>query len=190
MKYYTYMHCRPDGTPFYFGKGSGVRAYKRGGRNTFWHRIVNKYGDRKVVILAKFDSENEAYEHEKFLINCFKSLGFILTNYSVGGDGPKGYIQTAEHRKNISKGRKGIQFSDTHKDRIKTSQQNRDWLCRTKPVSVLTADQKVLHFTTCKNAAEFFGVKPHTFRSWVRGRSKPTHPNIIQILPPLYANCV
>lgn len=86
MNHYTYLHTRNDtGAVFYIGKGSGSRAHAEG-RNEHWNRVVAKYG-YTVHILAKWETEKEAFEHEKFLILCFKDLGAPLTNMTDGGDG-------------------------------------------------------------------------------------------------------
>lgn len=86
MNYYTYFHTRNDnGAVFYIGKGLGSRAYDKG-RNEHWNRIVEKHG-HKVHIAASWETEAEAFEHEKFLILCFKDMGVGLTNMTPGGEG-------------------------------------------------------------------------------------------------------
>ena len=68
------------------------------GRNNYWGKIVNKYGKPFVQILADWNTEQEAFEHEKVLISCFRSMGYELANLTDGGDGTSGYKQTLEHR--------------------------------------------------------------------------------------------
>lgn len=84
MKYYTYAHYTPEGVPFYIGKGKGSRAYDFG-RNSNWLSVVETFGNFKVEILSHWDTEKEALEHEKFLIQCFKDMGFELSNLCDGG---------------------------------------------------------------------------------------------------------
>ena len=82
--FYTYAHIRKDtGKIFYIGKGSGRRLHRKSARNMHWHNVVAKAG-YEAIILAKWSSETEAYEHEKFLIEC---LNGSLVNQSAGGDG-------------------------------------------------------------------------------------------------------
>lgn len=82
--FYTYAHIRKDtGKIFYIGKGSGRRMYRKDARNSHWHNIVKKAG-YEPILLAKWNSQNEAYDHEKFLIKCFEGS---LVNQSSGGDG-------------------------------------------------------------------------------------------------------
>ena len=89
--FYTYAHYRasaPELGPFYIGKGQGPRAWKTGGtgRNLYWRRVVAKHG-LHVEILAKWDSEQDAHEHERLLIACFRHIGAGLVNMTDGGEG-------------------------------------------------------------------------------------------------------
>jgi len=82
--FYTYAHIRNDtGQIFYIGKGSGRRMYRKDARNSHWHNVVAKAG-YKPILLSKWKTEKDAYEHEKFLIECFSGS---LVNQSLGGDG-------------------------------------------------------------------------------------------------------
>ena len=98
----TYAHYTPQGRLFYIGKGSSeLRAYRMTGRNNYWNKIVNKNGKPEVQILAYWDSEKEAFSHERLLISCFRDLGHRLANFTDGGDGISGYKHTPEQcRKN------------------------------------------------------------------------------------------
>lgn len=94
----TYAHYKPDGKLFYIGKGSYSRAHSKKGRNTHWNNVVNKYGSFKVQILANWQTEKEAFDHEILLIKCFKDMGYILSNISDGGLGSKGFRHTEEFK--------------------------------------------------------------------------------------------
>jgi hypothetical protein len=108
--FYTYMHIRLDNNkPFYIGKGNRRRAYVRTGRNLWWTNIVAKT-DFKVEILAYWDSELDALEHEKFLIACFKDLKENLVNIEEGGlPGPvgRGKPKSEEHKAKIAAAHQG-----------------------------------------------------------------------------------
>lgn len=95
--FYTYAHYRPDGRVFYIGKGSGNR-YLSVGRSSYWKNVVAKEGGFTAEILARWPTEKEAFEHEKFLIKCFKDLGFKLCNLTDGGEGASGRTLSLESR--------------------------------------------------------------------------------------------
>ncbi len=98
----TYSHHKPDGTLFYIGKGSVKRAHAKDNRNPHWRNIVAKHGSYKVEILANWPTEADAFEHEKFLISCFRDLGFSLANITNGGDGVAGHKHSAESKAKMS----------------------------------------------------------------------------------------
>ncbi len=114
--FYTYAHYTPKGELFYIGKGRRPdRAYNFFNRNVFWNRVVKKYGPPTVELLAKWETESEAFEHEKFLISCFRSIGARLCNLTDGGEGQtgrtpwnKGIPCSSSVKEKISAARAGI----------------------------------------------------------------------------------
>lgn len=125
----TYAHYTPQGRLFYIGKGSSeLRAYYMQGRNNYWQKVVNKYGKPDVQILARWDTEEEAFSHEKLLISCFRDLGHILTNLTDGGDGASGYKQTQEHKDKLSLARTGKPIhSEEFKQKIRDIHTGNKW---------------------------------------------------------------
>ena len=105
MMYYTYLHRRADDLkPFYIGKGVGKRAWKTSKRNNHWNNVRAKHG-LEVEIVAQWKTEQEALDHEKFLIWCFRDMGFDLANIAEGGEpGPvtRGMPKTDEHKAKIA----------------------------------------------------------------------------------------
>jgi hypothetical protein len=94
----TYAHHRQDtGQVFYIGKGSLRRANERRGHNRYWNAVAAKHG-YTVSVLAKWDTDAEAFEHEKFLIACFRDLGHPLTNATNGGEGVSGWTWSESQR--------------------------------------------------------------------------------------------
>ncbi len=95
--YYTYFHTRNDtGAVFYIGKGKAWRANMTN-RNKMWKAIAEKHGF-SVHIASNWKTEKEAFDHEIFLIDCFRSLGAKLANMTDGGDGWSGMRHTDEHK--------------------------------------------------------------------------------------------
>jgi hypothetical protein len=100
--FYTYLHRREsDNKPFYIGKGQGKRAWAHSSRNPHWKNTVAKHG-LKVEVCAEWPTENAAFEHERFLIDCFRDLGHNLVNLTEGGEGKSGCVDSPETRKKKS----------------------------------------------------------------------------------------
>ena len=109
--FYTYAHFKPDGRAFYIGKGSRNR-HLSSSRGSHWKNIVAKEGGFRSEILAFWPSESEAFEHEKFLIKCFRELGFKLCNLTDGGEGTAGIKLGEEERLKRSRALTGKKKSD------------------------------------------------------------------------------
>lgn len=134
---FAYIHCKPDGTPFYVGKGALRRAKYLGERNDYHRAVVNKYGRKNILIgmLACSDHET-AYELERGLIKRLRAMGVSLTNFTAGGDGGKDpcpetrkRMSEAAKRRGVSKAcaearsmaKKGKPLSEEHKEKIRSS---------------------------------------------------------------------
>jgi|ERR1035437_1109198 hypothetical protein len=130
--YYTYLWLRENGTPYYVGKGSGVRAF------TSWAHGVHKPADKERILVQEFESEKEAFEAEKFLIAYYGRLDLgtgCLRNLTDGGENPPrtklGRCVSQRRRRLTSatlkrKGivppnRKGVPHTQEVKDRIAAS---------------------------------------------------------------------
>lgn len=89
---YAYIHCKPDGTPFYVGKGVRNRYKTFSGRNPWHQKTVEKYGQKNILIGRLECSSNEiALDLEIGLIKCFKRMGVELVNMTEGGEGNVGW---------------------------------------------------------------------------------------------------
>ena len=99
MSYYTYAHSSPEGKIFYIGKGIANRAYSFNDRSHDWKRAVKYHNGLSIKILAHWDTEQEAFEHEKVLISCFKDMRYDLVNLTSGGQGPYKLKQSQETKK-------------------------------------------------------------------------------------------
>lgn len=137
--FYTYIHTRNDtGAVFYVGKGYGVRAHATGRNNPHWRHITAKHG-RTVHTAMTNLTEQEALEHEKFLILCFKDMGVPLTNCTNGGDGISGYHHTDDARSRISISSTGRVVSPATRQKIAdaVAQQWKDPTSREKKIAGL-----------------------------------------------------
>ena len=128
--FYTYAHINSTNNKiFYIGKGSKNRYKSKDRRSVHWNGIANKYGFHAEV-LAHWNTEKEAFEHEKLLISCFKDMGYKLANKTDGGEGtasdnvrksalnrPKRTL-SEEHKAKISAKNKGRIFSQDSKNKI------------------------------------------------------------------------
>ena len=124
MMYYTYLHRRAsDNLPFYVGKGHGDRAHQRYSRSKHWSSIVEKHG-LKTELVAHWPTEQEALDHEKFLILCFRDMGFELCNKTDGGDGVSGHRHNAEIRRQIGNASSARARKEITKYRSSLSQPN------------------------------------------------------------------
>lgn len=122
MRHYTYIHrCQDDlQRIFYVGKGSGSRMNSIFHRSNHWKSIVAKHG-LVVEKVASWSTHQDALEHEKFLIFCFKSMGIKLCNMTEGGEGVTGYKPTEEQRSKTSERMKSFVLSDEAKLKISRS---------------------------------------------------------------------
>lgn len=119
--FYVYRHVRLDTyVPFYVGEGkmSRNRAFHRGGRNNYWHNIVNKAGYR-VDIIAKNLTKEEALNLELWFKTLYTKLGFKLANYRVGRE-DKNYTYTPEAVERRAKQLRGRNLSKEHIANIPT----------------------------------------------------------------------
>ncbi len=97
--YFAYIHCRPDGAPFYVGKGHGRRAETLHGRSKWHASIVEKYGASSISVLkVKCASERAAFALEKWWIKCFRAAGEAICNLTLGGEGTSGRVESESTR--------------------------------------------------------------------------------------------
>jgi len=107
-EFYTYLHCKPDGTPFYVGKGTGYRSHDLGHRTNYHKNIVAKYGRGNIgIFVFQCESEKQALADEIQQVAQLRREGYKLVNLTDGGDGTSGRVPTAEHRAKASMSNRG-----------------------------------------------------------------------------------
>jgi hypothetical protein len=94
MEFYTYAHSTPSGEVFYIGKGVKNRVYSTNDRSYLWHEMRNSGGGILMKIIKRFETEDEAFEHEQSLIAMHKDMGSPLVNLSAGGKGSRGCMHS------------------------------------------------------------------------------------------------
>lgn len=103
-RFYIYLHCKPDGTPFYVGKGAGRRSHAIScGRNEHHRRVVNKYGSKNIgIFVFHCESERQALSDEVHAIRQLRADGYVLANCTDGGEGTVGRVHSESARLKMS----------------------------------------------------------------------------------------
>lgn len=109
--FYVYVWRRPNGQPFYVGKGKGNRAYNTAARSKEFKEIYALDGCA-VEIVDWFIHESQAHALEVDLIARYgrREIGGLLVNKTDGGEGPVGCVRDDETRAKISKALRGRTF--------------------------------------------------------------------------------
>ena len=113
--FYAYLLKRPDGTPFYAGKGKGRRCYVhlkpwhlKKDENRHKVHIIEKIrregGEPIVEVLQKNLTEEDAFSLETQQIKLYGRTinGGLLCNMSDGGEGQSGFHHKEETKQKIS----------------------------------------------------------------------------------------
>jgi len=142
MTYFTYIHRRQsDNAVFYVGMGKERRIsnYHAYSHSKEWAEEAQKHGVYHEM-LAQWETKQEAWEHEKLIIACFKDMGHPLVNKALGGAGSNGYrfTNTEATKAKVSKAKMGnkIWVGRKHKESTKLLQsaahkgvKKQPWLC-------------------------------------------------------------
>ena len=112
----VYVDCKPDGTPFYVGKGSEKRI-KILIRNKHHQNICNKYPNWYRGI-AFAGLEQDCLNKEISLITKYgrADLGKgTLVNWTNGGEGSTGYRHTTQAKEKMSISHKNYKWTEEHR---------------------------------------------------------------------------
>lgn len=101
MKWYVYTYRNENNCVYYCGKGVGGRCYSP----TDHPELPPK----ERIVLTYFDTEEEAWECERALIQFWGRKGLdangVLLNRALGGPGSPGVYKSAETRRKIAESR-------------------------------------------------------------------------------------
>lgn len=92
-QFYVYIYRRPDGSPFYVGKGIRRRALSLSPsrRSPHFMNIIRKYGSKAVFVeMIPCESEYLAFSLERQLISSYREQRMVLSNMTDGGEGCAG----------------------------------------------------------------------------------------------------
>ena len=105
--FFVYVDCKPDGTPFYIGKGTEARLYERKRKNV-QHIAICKQNPNWYRGLIFMGNEAQSLEKEKEYIAKYKET---LVNKTAGGQGITGLKHTDAAKQAVSKANKGRKWS-------------------------------------------------------------------------------
>lgn len=132
-KYYVYVQCRPSGEPFNVGKGHGRRAYDfKNARNKYFKNIIEKYGAACITVYVRAcETEQQAFQHEMWMIAWCRAQGHRVCNMTDGGEGMSGSNHwlgkkhSKETRLRMSTSASGKVFSEAHRRNIGAASKGR-----------------------------------------------------------------
>ena len=122
-RFYTYAYLRKDRTPYYVGKGTRNRLYKR--NECEFKPPKDK---SRIIFLKQNLTEGEAFKHEIYMIAVFgrKDLGTgILHNKTDGGEGISGLVHSEETKRKIREANTGKTTSDETRRKISETSKGR-----------------------------------------------------------------
>jgi len=181
--YYVYVDVKPDGTPFYVGKGASKRVSKTK-RNLAHSNIRAKYPDWDRVVIFSSNDEDAAFNIERKAIAYFgrKQFGGLLVNFTDGGEGATGAKRSPERiaqQSDIMRGHTfnlGFKHSDQTKVKMSAAQKGKQVSDAARLNMSVAARNRALptEETKAKISASLFGNKrtlgktPHN-----KGKSTP-----------------
>jgi hypothetical protein len=137
--FYVYVLARPNGKPFYVGKGTGRRIFKhdyeaRNGCACHKCNIIRKIwrsgGDVQRYIMLETDNEQESFDYEIELIALYGLS--TLANRTAGGDGPSNPKEATRAKMRAAK--QGRPLPLTQRERIGQSHRGRkqtpEWIAK------------------------------------------------------------
>lgn len=186
--WYVYLHIDPiKNKVFYVGKGKNRRAYSLSNRNKYHKRIVSKIKEKGLTpiiqIVKMFETENDAFDYEKFLIKKYRDEGIKLTNFTDGGEGLSGHEFSEEHKRKMSKAATGRKYKKEEIEKYSESAKKRcteAWKEKMKKYHIkkVYCPQVDRVYNSLVEAANFLNVSEHSVWAICSGRNKMTKGNL------------
>ena len=170
--YYTYAYLTFSRRPDYIGMGHGDRAFRQ-------HPHMDVcMPDRELIIILKDNlTQEEAWEHEKYMIAVLPGL----VNKTKGGAGwGGGCPATPERKRKISKANSGRVLTTEHKAKLSAAKRGK----KQKPEAIaarvaginraisIEKAGSVLAFKSLKDCAAFLNVDQSCVSNLRTGKSK------------------
>jgi len=134
-EFYVYVYYKPNGTPFYVGKGKGKRylSHLQEAKKEITSdcnrlkistiRKILRSGQEPIIKVINVNlEENNAFELEEYLISTIGRIDLgtgPLTNLTKGGDGTSGHTHTEESKLKISNALLGVPKPDSQKEKLR-----------------------------------------------------------------------
>ena len=176
--YYVYAYLRKDGSPYYLGKGSGNRAWKKAKK----HNVKVPCDLKYITILENNLTETGSLALERRYIRWYgrknNNTG-ILINLTDGGEGVSGIVHP---QSSIDKYKKlfskkivvfGVEYT-SRSDAAKVLNVSRKTVARWAKDGVSTYSKekpttvKGKMFKSRVEAAKYFDVHIETIRNWLK----------------------
>lgn len=172
--FYVYVHRRRSDTRvFYVGKGRAKRAWEKNRKNSHWQSVVKKHG-LCVEIVQSGMQEWWAFELERELIAFYGRDN--LCNFTDGGEGSSGYVQSEQTKikktiaqKNAfssleSKAKRSIASSlrlrtDSEKEKLRIAQTGKKYSDESRQKMSLSKVGKKLDESKRKNFLKAHGAR-------------------------------
>jgi len=121
MSFFSYIHCKPDGTPFYVGKGNGNRVKKiKRASNPHHLNIIKKYGVENILVgKMECSTEEISFDLERGLIKRLKAMGVNIANLTDGGEGVSGLVMTDKAKEKMRLAKVGKRLSKEHIEKLR-----------------------------------------------------------------------
>lgn len=90
-----------------------------------WCRQLARDGLRPAAVVLEHASREHLSERECWWIAYGRALGWDLTNHTDGGEGTRGIVMTAAHRRHLSEAHTGYRQTEQHRASISAGNRGR-----------------------------------------------------------------